>query len=189
MIFPIALLTGAGALASCAYHFGLSPRALPGGYTQVAIPVFKNLTQETGVEMPFTNALIRRFAESQVARVTVKDNSPLVIEGVITRIETVPGPARTNAPNQLSSLPDVAVLTIQYRLIVSADVTVRRRSDEKVLWHGSFRNEIEQPAPQVGTPIVNSANATYNQSVRHQKISALADEMMAEAHDRMTENF
>lgn len=175
--------------AGCAYRFGLSDRALPGGYTQVAIPVFKNSTQDVGIELYFTNALIRRFARSQVARVTDKETSPLTIEGVISKIETKPGPAKTNTDSQLPSLPDNAVLTTSYRLVVTTDLTLKRKSDERIIWKSSFQNEIEYFAPQVGTPIVNSVNATYNQSARQQKIAALAEEMMAEAHDRMTENF
>lgn len=176
-------------LFGCAYRYGLSDRALPGGYTQIAIPVFKNVTPDVGIEMFFTNALIRRFARSQVARVTDKELAPVVLEGTIKKIEVQPGPAKTNSTGQLESLPDNAVLTTSYRLIMTANIILKRKSDDKTMWEGNFVNETEYFAPQVGTPIVNSANATYNQSARQQKIAALAEEMMAEAHDRMTENF
>lgn len=177
------------ATSNCAYRYGLSDRALPGGYTQISIPVFKNVTPDVGIEMFFTDALIRRFARSQVARVTDKELAPVVLEGTIKKIEVLPGPAKTNVENQLKTLPDNAVLTTSYRLVVTANVLLRRKSDDKTMWEGNFTNETEYFAPQVGTPIVNSANATYNQSARQQRISVLADEMMAEAHDRMTENF
>jgi len=183
------LLLFTTALPACAYRYGLSHRALPGGYTQIAIPVFTNVTPDVGIEMYFTNALIRRFARSQVARVTDKELAPVVLEGTIRKIEVQPGPAKTNAPGQLPTLPDNAVLTTSYRLVMTAKLILRRKSDDKTMWEGYFTNETEYFAPQVGTPIVNSANATYNQSARQQKIASLAEEMMAEAHDRMTENF
>lgn len=173
--------------SGCAYRFGLSERALPGGYTQVAVPVFKNATQDVGIEMYFTNSLIRRFARSQVARVTDKETSPLVLEGMIKKIEVVPGPGVTK--DGLPGLPDQSVLTTSYRIVVDANITLRRKSDDKVVWEGSFQNEKVYEAPRIATAIVNSANSTYNHNVRQQTIAALAEEMMAEAHDRMTENF
>ncbi len=174
-------------LVSCGYKFGLADRALPGGYKQVAIPVFRNTSSDVGIEVPFTNALIRRFARSQVARVSEKNLAPLVLEGTIVRVETLPGPAVTSA--ELKTLPDGAVLTTEYRLVVSTSITLKRKSDEKVIWQGQFANEKVYAAPRLGREVLNSANATYNHSARMETIARLAEEMMAEAHDRMTENF
>lgn len=175
------------ALTGCSYKFGLADRGLPGGYSQVAIPVFKNMSSDVGIEVPFTNAMIRRFARSQVATVTGKESSPLILEGTIDKIETASGPAVTNS--DLKSLPEGAVLTTEYRLKIYASVLLKRKSDDKIIWQGSFSNERVYAAPRVGREVLNSANATYNQSARMQTITVLADEMMAEAHDRMTENF
>lgn len=151
--------------------------------------MFKNESNEVGIEPYFTNALIRRFSRSQVARVTEKEASPLVLTGYIDSVQTINGPAVTNVSSQLKFLPDQSVLIIEYRLVVKAHLVLKRKSDEKVLWQGSFSNEKVYAPPRIGSAIVNSANATYNQSVRMETISRLADEMMAEAHDRMTENF
>ena len=174
---------------ACAYKFGLSSRALPGGYRQVAVPVFRNDTPEVGLEAVFTNSLIRRLSRSQVARVTDKDASPLVLEGVVRHLTVTSGAMVTNKDKQMPSLPDAAVLTTEYRLRVNADIRLRRRSDDKIVWSGSFTNERVYQAPRIGTAVVNSANSTYNQSVRTRTLALIADDMMAEAHDRMTENF
>jgi hypothetical protein len=53
-----------GLLTGCAYRFGNVSRSLPGGYKYISIPVFKNKTQETGIEVGFTNALIQEFDRS-----------------------------------------------------------------------------------------------------------------------------
>lgn len=189
-IIVFCLILGTYALTGCAYGFGLSARALPGSYTQVAIPIFKNNTQEVGIEMFFTNALVRRFARSQVAQVTDKENSPLTLEGTIKKIDIAAGPVVTNATKGgLRPLPDNAVLATEYRLLVQTEVVLRRKSDDRVVWQGLFQGERVYPAPRLGAPVVNSADATYNLSVRNQAIAWLADEMMSEAHDRMTENF
>lgn len=182
LIFPLAI-----ALFGCGYKFGLAERGLPGGYSQVAIPVFKNMSSDVGIEVPFTNALIQRFARSQVATVTDKESSPLILEGTIDKIDTESGPATTNT--DLKALPEGAVLTTEYRLKITASMLLKRKSDDKIIWQGSFANERVYAAPRVGRDVLNSANATYNQSARMRTITLLADEMMAEAHDRMTENF
>ncbi len=181
------LITGSLFLSGCAYHFGLSERGLPGGYTQVAVPIFKNKSPEVGIEPFFTNSLIRRFARSQVARVTDKESAPVTLEGTILTVKTFSGAAKPS--NELTTLPQDTVITIEYRLVVTISVVLKRKSDEKIIWEGNFANEKVYAPPRLGTAIVNSANATFNQSARMETISRLADEMMAEAHDRITENF
>lgn len=173
--------------AGCAYRFGLSERSLPGGYTQVAIPIFKNKTPEVGIEPIFTDALVRRFARSQVAKVMDKEDSPLILEGTILTVDTAQGAIEDK--KQIAALPGSTVLITQYRLTVAAKIILKRKSDDKVIWQGSFSNERVYEPPRIGTPIVNSANATYNQSARIYQIGLLAEEMMTEAHDRITENF
>lgn len=183
---------------SCSYQWGYRGRAVPGGYKQVAIPIFKNRTPQVGLETDFTDSLVREFERSQVARVTSKSLAPVRIDGVIEKLEIIngagiAGPAAT--PNAVPTstpanpLPSDAVLITQYSLKVRLKLQVRRQSDEKVLWEGAFEDQMNYQAPRIGEPIVNSADATYNESARRQTLSALADEMMSDAHDRMTENF
>jgi Lipopolysaccharide-assembly len=174
-------------VSSCGYRWGLTERQLPGGYKQVAIPIFKNKSSDVGIEAPFTNALVRRFARSQVARVTDKESSPLVLEGTILSVKTRSGPGATL--DQIQTLPKGAVLTTEYTLEVSTELRLIRRSDERVLWSGTFSNQKVYRAPRLGAPVLNSANATYNQAARQEFLARLADEMATEAHDRMTENF
>ncbi len=175
--------------SGCAYRFGLSERALPGGYTQVAIPMFKNRSSEVGIEPFFTNSLIRRFSRSEVARVTEKDSSPLILLGSIEAVQTINGPSINNGSRQATDLPNQVVLITEYRLLVKTNIVLKRKSDDKIMWQGNFSNQKVYASPRVGSDVINSANATYNQSVKMETISLLADEMMAEAHDRMTENF
>ncbi len=173
--------------SGCAYRFGLSERTLPGGYTQIAIPIFKNRTSEVGIEPAFTNALIRRFGRSKVARVTDLESAPVVLEGTIVALKT-----RGDSPvnnREITTLPSDTVLMRQYRLEVTSEIILRRKSDDRVIWQGSFTNEEVYSPPRIGTAVVNSANATYNQSARMEFLSRLADDMMAEAHDQITDDF
>ncbi len=74
-------------------------------------------------------------------------------------------------------------------MIVEFKILVRRQSDEKILWTSSFTEQTNYQAPRIGEPVVNSANATYNDSARKKALADLATDAMAKAHDRITENF
>ena len=139
------------------------------------------------VEPLFTDALIRRFERSQVAHVISQDDSPVILNGTIIKVETIGGAAENS--RNITSLPGDAVLITDYRIRVTTSVILKRKSDEKVIWQGSFANEKVYRSPRIGTAVVNSADATYNQSARIQAIAPLAEEMMVEAHDRITENY
>lgn len=170
---------------SCAYKWGFGDRALPGGYRELAIPMFENESKEPGLEVDFTNSLINRFERSKVALVRDKDHSPLVLRGTITSVDVARGLGASN----IGKLPERAVLSTEYRLTVGADIQLVRQSDQKVIWAGTFSRSKVYMAPRIGTPVVNSANALYNDSIRRETLRNLAQEMMLEAHDRMTESF
>ena len=175
---------------ACGYRFGYEFRSLPGGYDKVAIPVFQNTTQEVGVEAYFTNALVREFNRSQVARVAPEGVAPAYIEGVITGVSYQQGGViDANRGDNILSLPSNTVLTTEYRVIVNSMVRLVRASDKKVIWQGNFTSERVYPAPQLGLAGINSANALYNHNVRHETLQRVALDMMSEAHDRMTEKF
>lgn len=178
-------------LSGCSYRWGFRERSVPGGYKEIAIPIFKNRTQEVGVESDFTNALVLQFERSQVARVTSQAAAPVRVEGEIIKITltgTGSGLIGSTAQNS-NTLPLNAALWPEYEMDVEAKLTVRRQSDEKILWQGKVSDKKIYEVPRIGEPVVNSANATYNESARRHALAALADEMMSEAHDRITENF
>lgn len=186
----ILLLFGAWALSSCAYNLGYGERSLPGGYNRVSVPVFQNKSEQVGIEVFFTNALIREFEQSRVARVADSDEAPVSLEGQILNVEIArTGLIAGGQGSGVQNLPSDAVLSSEYRLIVYAHLRLRRKSDRQILWEGAFQKEGVYSAPRVGSAVLNSANANYNESIRDQRIQQIAEEMMEEAHDRITENF
>ena len=189
-IFALAILSLS--LSSCAYKWGYRSRSLPGGYKQVAIPIFKNLTPQVGLETDYTNSMVRQFERSQVARVADRAFAPVRIDGVIEKLDVIQG-AEINGPalNETATnpLPANAVLATSYSMHVRVRLRVRRQSDEKILWEGVFDDQTNYEAPRIGETVVNSANATYNDSAMKHALSLLADQMMTDAHDRITENF
>lgn len=183
-------------LMSCvgcaSYRAGYIDRELPGGYDRVSIPVFSNETELVGVETYFTNQLRRQFNRSKVAKVVKRTDAPVELKGSVRSISFIPGgqvAGTADTENNQILLPDQTVLTTEYRVVVVSQVTLQRKSDGKVLWRSEFTDEKVYTVPQLGVEGVNSANALYNHSARHQAVEELAKNMMVVVHDQMTENF
>lgn len=175
--------------SGCAYRVGMSSRSLPGGYKYLSIPIFRNLTQETGVEVGFTNALIQEFERSQVGKVTTENLSDVKVVGVVSSVQYLPGSKKKYGDESAPYLPLGTVLASDYRILVTVNVSILRQADNTQIWSGSFSGERTYVAPQVTLTGVNSVNPLYNLSARRQNIESVANDMMAEAHDRITENF
>lgn len=177
-------------LSSCAYKLGYGERSLPGGYDRLAIPIFENQSDQVGIEVFFTNSLIREFERSRVARVSSTEEAPLALEGVVKGVQIDrAGLVTGGETSEIQNLPANAVLATEYRLLVFVHLRLRRKSDRQIVWEGAFQKEGVYLAPRIGGEGINSANANYNKSAREQRIAQIAEEMMEEAHDRMTENF
>lgn len=175
--------------SGCAYRFGTGPRAIPGGYKQISIPIFKNKTQEVGIEVSFTNALIQEFQRSRIAKIVENPLSDVAVIGQIDTIQYIPGAKRVAGDSSAPYLPNGTVIASEYRILVSVTVKVIRQADGAQLWSSSFSGERTYAAPQVTLAGVNSVNPLYNLSARRQNIDVMATNIMAEAHDRITENF
>lgn len=167
----------------------MSSRSLPGGYKYLSIPVFKNSTQEVGIEVGFTNALIQEFERSQVGKVTSENLSDVKIVGVVDSVQYLPGSKKQSGDKSAPYLPNGTVLASDYRILVTCTVSIIRQADNTSIWSGTFSGERTYVAPQVTLAGVNSVNPLYNLSARRQNIDSVASDMMSEAHDRMTENF
>jgi TolB-like protein len=170
--------------AGCAYRLGSPDRSLPGGYRQLTIPIFRNLTQETGIEVAYTNALIQEFERSRTGKVVDPAQSEVRVEGEIASVQYLPGGKKEGG-----TLPTGSVLASEYRILVTTRIKLVRVSDRSVLWEGNFSGERTYVAPQVTQAGLNTVNPLYNLSARRQNIEIMATDMMSEAHDRMTENF
>lgn len=181
LVFEALISTG------CAYRLGRPPRKLPGGYTQVSVPVFKNLTFEPGIEMAFTSSLIYEFERSRVAVPVRPELAEVEVVGEIRSLRIEPQGLREQKEGIRQ--PEGTVISSAYRLLLEVEVSLRKVSDQSVLWKSSFTDERTYTAPSVIQGGLNTVNPLYNQSARRQNIESLAGLMMSEAHDRMMENF
>jgi len=175
-------------LTGCAYHFGAVKRNIPGSYDRVSVPVFKNRTPEVGLEAYFTKSMVEEIERGHIASVVGRDDSQVVIEGEIIDVQYNRG-ATINKEAGFANMPEDTELAKEYRIVVTTVVKVRRRSDDTVIWEGSFSNERRYPAPQITREAESSMNPLYNHSSRHQNIELMAKDLMAEAYSNMTENF
>jgi hypothetical protein len=167
--------------SSCAYHFGTLKRTLPGGYTKVAVPIFKNSSSEPGIETYFTSAMIEELERHDMADVTGEDDAQVVLEGTIQSIRYERGAYFSPEPN--------TALNTEYYINVNTEVKLIRKSDQKLLWSNVFSGRRQYYAPQITINGLKSANALYNHSARLRNLGTIAKEMMEQAHNHMTENF
>lgn len=174
-------------VASCGYDFGPRDRSIPGGYTKVAVPVFKNRSQETIIETYFTNAMLSEFQKAKIVDVVPKNLAEVILEGEIVSLKYEP--QGFLKAGDLSNLPQESYLATEYMILLECNVKLRRVHDGHILWQNKFRGEKSYSAPKITTPGLNSANPLYNISARRQNIESMAQNLMAEAYARMTENF
>jgi len=174
--------------SGCAYHAGSGDRHIPGGYHAISVPIFKNKTPETGIEVYFTNSLIREIERSRVGRVADPENSQVTLEGTIDSVKYV-GAAENPGTTDQTFIPNNTVLYTSYQIVVVANLVLKRNSDKKVLWQAKFQKQSSYQTPDIGIIGLTGANALYNASAHYQNIELLAADMMSEAHDRLTENF
>lgn len=185
------LITSGLSLSSCAYHLGVRGRTLPGGYSSVEVPLFVNLSQEPGVEVAFTNSLVQEFEKNKVAKVVYSSRqgkAAVVIRGEILSV-VYKGTSPIQKKDKAPLLPVEAVLATGYRVIVTTKISLIEKGTNKLLWSSSFSGENSYAAPLVTTARLNSVNPLYNLSSRRRVIESMAQDLMVEAHDRMTENF
>ncbi len=176
----IVILLFALSLSSCAYKAGIRERSLPGGYELISVPMFKNQTHEVGSEVFFTNALIQEIERAKLAQVVPEPKAQVVLLGSVTSVSFNKTGSETRG---------AIVVNLDYRVLVSIYLQLKRVSDGKILWDGNFQGERSYSAPKITVDGLSSANAIYNHSAHTLKIQSLARDMMSEAHDRLTENF
>lgn len=166
----------------CAYKFGYYERNMPDDHKNIFISSFKNNTQETGVEVYFAKALVRKFYRSKLVKLTKKNQASAYLKGVIERIQFVPA-------TQSQILDGSVILNTEYRLLVTVHLSLVEASSLKIIWEDKFIDERVYSAPQVTQVGVNSVNPNYDHSKRYEIFQFVANKLMSKAHDRMVERF
>ena len=110
------LMIAALLLGGCGYHIAGRGANMPGGVTELRIPVFVNETVKPDIEGPMTEA----FVAEMVNTVRIKYSSDVVMTGVITAYDLKPVSFTGSDVN------------LEYRLTITLAVDIKR--GEEVLW-------------------------------------------------------
>lgn len=176
-------------LMGCAYKLSSESDSLPGNVKSIQIPLFKNDSAEVGAETFFTNALKTEALRAKFIQIKNDEkDADAILQGTITGVDVIADESVIEAKNT-KYLPTETVIATQYKVSVGVELILKRKGSSEILWSGGFRQATNYSAPQITLPVINTANALYNQSAKRQTLDALSKEMMQAAFDRMVENF
>jgi len=156
-------------VTACGYQFRGKQNNLPSDVRSIAIPVFKNSTNEIRIEQIFTDAVIFQFTRSQMVRVVSEGQADAILSGKVYKVE----------------ITDVALTSgdtsRQRRITIWVSASLVRKKDGKMLWQDKalWQNRTYDVA---GTPQATEIN-------KRQAITELATQMAQTLHDRVFENF
>ena len=181
------------ALAGCGYNWGPGSRSLPGGHQRVFVEMFKNSTHELGAEFSFTQALNRELERSGFITLSPKQQAEVIITGHIidvTNLDSGSQPTFFQIDyNTRQATPYRAPLFTVYKIRMTVNLKATGAHDKKVLWQSLVHGEKSYRGSQLSQQGIRSSNVLYNESRRKQTVKWIANDMMREAFDRLTENF
>lgn len=156
-------------VAACGYQFRGKQNNLPSDVKSIAIPVFKNKTNEIRIEQIFTDAVILQFNRSQMVRVVSESNADAVLTGTVERVQI----------NDVALTADDT--SRQRRITVWVAAKLTRTRDGQVLWQNKslWQNETYNV----------SSSPTATDSNKRVALTALAKELAQTLHDSVFENF
>ena len=108
-------------LMGCGYQMVGKETHVPPGLNSIAIPTFKNETFEPGIEIPFTQALLREFIQDRRVNVVGRAEASCVLEGIV-KFFTI-----------YSVSYDRSGFALEYQTHVVLDIALKDRTG-KVLW-------------------------------------------------------
>lgn len=108
-------------LMGCGYQMVGMETHVPPGLTSLAVPTFLNKTFEPGIEIPFTQALLREFVLDRRVKVVDRAQADSILEGVVTGFQIFP--VSFNAAGQV----------VEYQTLVTLDLILKNR-EGKVIW-------------------------------------------------------
>jgi len=117
-------------LLGCGYQMVGKETHVPPGLNSLAIPTFKNLTFEPGIEVPFTQAFLREFIQDRRVNVVDRAKADSVLEGSI----------RYFTMNSVAY--DKSGFVVEYLSVIVLDFALKKRTGE-VLWEEKGVSEVQ----------------------------------------------
>jgi len=124
-------------LPSC-YHISQGgSSSIKDNMAPVAVPIFKNTTDLEGIEVPVTEAVIRKVSRYGADKVVSVEKARTIIDGTVTGY------------NLSSSAIDSRHKVIEYRLSITLKVSVTDAKDNEVLYkNDSFVGSYDFKVPR-----------------------------------------
>lgn len=194
-IVSVFLLFG---LCQCGYNWGHGSRELPGGHKTVYIELFQNPTQELGLELQFAKALTQELERSGFALVSKKDVAELIIQGDVINAEVRGGLSNPkfeakdysgNSAATRSSIEYSASYFTSSSIRISVNLRAIRSRDKQLIWQTTVSGADSFQSARLKLQGIRSSNVLYNEARKKETIKLIAERMMSDAFDRMTENF
>ncbi len=154
----------------------------------VFIPVFTNLTEETGVESVFTDALIREIASRRQIRVRSREEGALEIRGAVTQIDyTAVAFSETGA----RGLQSYRRLPTEFSLTITLRLDLYEPKGGKWVWGNTFSGFRRVAAPPLRTydHEAPSSVGPHTLSTLELQYTAVARDIMRDVYDDMVELF
>ncbi|MCL5406258.1 MAG: LPS assembly lipoprotein LptE [Deltaproteobacteria bacterium] len=139
-------------LTSCGYQFSGQGQGPMPGLTRIAIPVFKNDTEEPNAGAIFAAELRQQFMRKGDMKVVPEDQAQAVFEGTVKRIFIYPV-----AQNPVSIVSERN--TLEDRLYLTVSVRCIDKRTHKVIWQDpnftywkvyELSNNVLNPQPLIG---------------------------------------
>jgi outer membrane lipopolysaccharide assembly protein LptE/RlpB len=167
LMYP--LLFGALLLAGCGYQVRGRETNLAPEIHSIAIPIFANRTDQTGIETDVTQALAAKFISTKQLSVTTRNSADVLLTGTVLSFSTTPVAVATST--QVST---------EYRATVIVEFVFQTVKDGKIL----FR---ERMSEWRNYPVVSDLNVTeLNKREAIRRISVLLAEKV---HERVIGGF
>ena len=122
-------LLGVFLLAACGYHVRGRETNLPPGIHSVAIPIFANRTDQTGIETDVTRALVEKFISTRRLSITTGNSADALLTGSVTSFVTTP--VAVTSSTQIST---------EYRATLTMEFSFQGVKDGKVLFREAMND-------------------------------------------------
>jgi outer membrane lipopolysaccharide assembly protein LptE/RlpB len=163
------ILLGALLLSGCGYQVRGRETNLPPGIHSVAIPIFANRTDQTGIETDVTQALTAKFISTKQLAVTTRNSADALLSGTVISFSASPVAVATST--QVST---------EYRATVVVEISLQALRDGKVL----FREVVSEWRNYAVMSDLNLTELSKQEAIR--RISVLLAERV---HERVIGGF
>jgi len=175
-------------LPQCGYNLRYRLKDRYVGENGVFVPVFDNFTDDVGVEMIFTNALIRELTSRREVVLTSRKPGVLEIKGTVVRVEKTP---TVQSDPGFKGLQPYRRLPTEYGVKIVVRFEIRQTGSGALLMDKEFEGfrRVNAPLGRTYDYEAPSSLGMYTQSFLESSYMEVARIIMRDVYDDMVEIF